>query len=118
MLTQHAVLLERQLSSQHSEVSATQRRLKDLTAEQASAKQAADALLESKTAAAGQVRAADKGHARLAKLAAAAQLQAAKLEVQLKVAEAAAAAGAGAGGKGQSLERRARQAELEACKCR
>lgn len=117
-MSQHAALLERQLSSQQSEVSATQQRLNDLTAEQASAKQAADALLESKTAVAGQLRAADKGHARLAKLAAAAQLQAAKLEVQLKAAEAAAAAGNGAGGKGQSLEKRARQAEPEVSRCR
>lgn len=109
MLGQQAGLLQRQLAAMQARGSDLEAAVAQQSSEQAVAKSAADELLGRKTAAAKELRQAERGQARLAQAAAAGQLRAAKLRVQLKAAEAAAA-GSGAASMGQQLRRTAAEA--------
>ncbi|PRW44928.1 nuclear condensin complex subunit isoform A [Chlorella sorokiniana] len=79
VLGQQAGLLARQLAAMEGKASELEASVAQQSSEQAAAKAAADDLLQRKAAAAKALRQAEKGQTKLAKAAAAAQLQAAKL---------------------------------------
>ena len=113
VLGQQAGLLQRQLAGMQARAGELEAAVAQQSCMQAAAKTTADELLARKTAAAKQLRQAERGQARLAQAAAAGQLQVAKLRVQLKAAEAASAGG-GAGGGGKHLHKQLQRAEAEA----